>query len=151
IARTESATADSITVTEEGAVKLEGVAADEDYVERALRTLLGQLLQRVRVPSPNLKRVAERRDLRGLRGFVSELEAALVPVNRRAARRALARLCRESQKSAARARTFAAVEDVIPVYEEPIPHEDSPVPLPHAVQAEAFLPVALPIIQPAQV
>src|SRR5690606_8452188 len=94
IARTESATADSITVTEEGAVKLEGVAADEDYVERALRTLLGQLLLRVRVPSPNLNRVAERRDLRGLRGFVSELEAALVPVNRRAARRALARLCR---------------------------------------------------------
>src|SRR5690606_16572596 len=92
IHRTESASPDSISLTEDGTVRLEGSPADEDQVERALRALLGQLLQRVRTPSPNLQRVADRRDFRGLLGLVSELEAALVPVNRRAARRTLARL-----------------------------------------------------------
>jgi hypothetical protein len=144
ISRTESATADSITLTEDGSVRLEGARADEDQVERALRALLGQLLRRVRIPSPNLQRVAERGDVRGLRGLVSELEAALVPVNRRAARRTLARLCRESLKSAARARVHVAVEEVMPVYEEPAqepPSPETPQPV-LAVASPGQLPLA---------
>lgn len=149
IHRTESASPDSISLTEDGTVRLEGSPADEDQVERALRALLGQLLQRVRTPSPNLQRVADRRDFRGLLGLVSELEAALVPVNRRAARRTLARLCRESHKSAARARNFAAVEDVIPVYEEYeelLPQQDSPLPSGAVARAEVPPQVGPPVV-----
>lgn len=108
----ERGSLDSITIDEEGTVRLAGPAVEEYEAEGALRGFLGMLLGKVRIPSNNLARVAARREPRGLRGLVAELEAALVPVNRRAARRTLARLCREAQKSAAREHTFAEVEEV---------------------------------------
>ncbi|NLE87077.1 MAG: hypothetical protein GX607_11840 [Myxococcales bacterium] len=74
----------------------------EVAVERSLRGLLATLLQAVRSPSPNLARVAGRQGVTGLAHLVVELEAALVPVNRKAARRSLARLCRETQRALAR-------------------------------------------------
>lgn len=120
---------DSITIDEEGSVHLNGPPVEEYESERVLRGLLGTLLGKVRIPSNNLARVAARRDLRGLRGLVAELEAALVPVNRRAARRTLARLCREAQKSAAREHAFAEVEEV-PVREATLAGSEEPVPEP---------------------
>lgn len=142
---------DSITIDEEGSVRLKGPQVDEDEAERALRALLASLLARVRIPSNNLARVAARRDLRGLEGLVAELEAALVPVNRRAARRTLARLCREAHKSAARQHTFAEVAEV-PVPREPAtsipqraePQFPEPSPQPEPVQL-APSPVVVPV------
>lgn len=75
------------------------LAADPSAAERRIRRLLGYLLAETRTPSPNLLRVAERQDLVGLSHLVVELEAALVPVNRKAARRSLARLCRETARA----------------------------------------------------
>src|SRR5690606_15320414 len=71
----------------------------EEESERELRQLLGVLLGAVRTQSPNLARVAAREDSVGLLHLVVELEAALVPVNRKAARRSLARLCRETARA----------------------------------------------------
>lgn len=71
----------------------------EEAVEQALRQLLAELLRAVRTPSPNLQRVAGREAVTGLAHLVVELEAALVPVNRKAARRSLARLCRETLRA----------------------------------------------------
>lgn len=137
----QRACVDSITIDEEGSVRLKGAQVDEDEAERALRALLASLLARVRIPSNNLARVAKRRELRGLRGLVEELEAALVPVNRRAARRTLARLCREAHKSAARQHTSAEVAPVLfprepaaSIPPEADPSFQEPSPLPEAVQ-----------------
>ncbi len=75
------------------------VPAPVDVAERRIRRLLGWLLAEARTPSPNLARVAERAGTAGLSHLVVELEAALVPVNRKAARRSLARLFRETTRA----------------------------------------------------
>ncbi len=73
--------------------------APDEVAERRIRRLLGWLLAEARTPSPNLARVAERAGTAGLSHLVVELEAALVPVNRKAARRSLARLFRETTRA----------------------------------------------------
>jgi hypothetical protein len=92
----------TVFIDEAGDVRLQGPRALADEVEQDLRDILGWLLDEVRSPFPNLRRVAERPELRGLSSLITELEAALVPVNRRAARRSLSRLAREAQKSSVR-------------------------------------------------
>jgi len=104
---------DGVLVTSEGEVVLDSDPVSEAEAERALRTLLGQLLTLLRTSFPNLERVA-RREPCGLRHLVTELEAALVPVNRRAARRSLSRLVREARRSQAQGERHAAVVDVVP-------------------------------------
>ena len=73
-----------------------------------LRDLLSRLLAFGPPPPPALQRVAGRASLTPVRSLVTELEAALIPVNRSAARRALARLHRD----VARARTSGALDAV---------------------------------------
>jgi hypothetical protein len=106
------ASVDAITLTPEGGLRLDGFACGADDAEDSLRVLLGQLLGNVRSSAPNLQRISERPERRGLRGLIQELEAALIPVNRRAAARTLARLVREAERSAAQERAFAEVEEV---------------------------------------
>lgn len=102
---------DGVLVTGEGEVVLDAAPVSEEEAERCLRALLGQLLTLLRAPFPNLARVAERAPC-GLSHLVSELEAALVPVNRRAARRSLSRLVREARKSSAREHQSLAVTEL---------------------------------------
>lgn len=128
--RLELATVDSVGLSGEGAVILEGSPCSAEDAEVGLRSLLGQLLELVRSPCPNLNRVVQRKEVRGLMGLVTELEAALVPVNRKAARRSLARLARETKRSAARERAHAAVEPVAHVEPELAPALPSPLPEP---------------------
>ncbi len=103
---------ESLTLSEEGTVHLDGPSCSSEEAERSLRVLLEQLLRLARTPCPNLKRVAERADCRGLALVVLELEAALVPVNRRAAKRSLARLARETKRAQAAQRRYAEVTEV---------------------------------------
>ena len=106
------ATLDAVSMSDEGTIKLQGAPCSQEDAEESLRHLLGVMLKKARTPCPNLIRVAERRNTRGLYGLIAELEAALIPVNRRAARRTLARLVRETKRSAAQERSFAEVQAV---------------------------------------
>ena len=90
---------DSVAVNADGDIELDAVSCSPEDAELSLRSLLGTLLKEARTPCPNLTRVAERTTVRGMRDFVTELEVALVPVNRKAAKRSLCRLAREAVRS----------------------------------------------------
>lgn len=126
------ATIDSVGLTADGVITLEGAPCSAEEAEAGLRSLLALLLSLVRTPAPNLARVAARGTSNGILGLVQELEAALVPVNRKAARRTLARLERETKKSAALGRDHVRVEPVEVALPEPPP----PSPLSELVQFE---------------
>jgi hypothetical protein len=103
-----------ITVSAEGTVT---VARSRDVVApveaaSTLRALLASLLTRSVGTMPGLRTAARARaeSERGVESVVEEIEAALIPVNRAAARRALARLARET----ARARDGGALR-VVPL------------------------------------
>lgn len=71
----------------------------EAQTEAELRSLLGELLQVASSPGVGLLRAASREPSGSLRAFAVELQKALIPVNRAAARRALSRLCRETVRA----------------------------------------------------
>ncbi|MCU0658763.1 MAG: hypothetical protein MUF64_26945 [Polyangiaceae bacterium] len=73
--------------------------ADERVLEGQLRGLLGRLLAQAPGQAPALTAVARRPPTGKLRALIHELEGALIPVNRSAGRRALARLQREVDRS----------------------------------------------------
>lgn len=111
---------DSVLLCADGAVELEAGACSDSEAERSLRALLASLLSLVRSQCPNLERVARRGSEAGLRHLIVELEAALVPVNRKAARRSLSRLVREARRSARLAEQNSAVAPVMqPAFSEP--------------------------------
>lgn len=89
-----------VFIGEEGTVALvqpsrEAQAAE---TEAAVRAILGKLLEASGSQTPALGAAARRKPGAGLPALVEELEAALIPVNRAAGRRALARLAREVKR-----------------------------------------------------
>ncbi|MEO8797829.1 MAG: hypothetical protein ABI551_08090, partial [Polyangiaceae bacterium] len=66
--------------------------------EASIRAILARLLEASGSQTPALSTVAKKKVAAGLPGLVQELEAALIPVNRAAGRRALARLAREAKR-----------------------------------------------------
>lgn len=128
---------ESVRIHDDGQVEVSGERTSDALAERALRELLGLLLAAVRTPFPNLSRVASRPEARGIASLVTELEAALVPVNRRAARRSLSRLSREARRAVERGLivprvslspgedpdTDAVTPGIVPVFEVPVPPE----------------------------
>jgi hypothetical protein len=78
---------------------LAGEAVAAEPLEQGLRKALSELLTVASSPGPSLLRAASRPATGQLEAFVGELERALVPVNRTAARRALVRLCRETERA----------------------------------------------------
>jgi hypothetical protein len=66
--------------------------------EASIRTLLSRLLEASGSQTPALGSASRRKASGGLPSLVEELEAALIPVNRAAGRRALARLAREVKR-----------------------------------------------------
>ncbi len=66
--------------------------------EASVRVILQKLLEASGSQTPALALVAKRAPGTGIASLVSELEAALIPVNRSAGRRALARLAREVKR-----------------------------------------------------
>jgi hypothetical protein len=109
----------AVTLTTEGSVVVargdEVVAPAESA--RVLRDLLSRLLARSVGTMPGLSAAGRTRDNeRDTEAVVGELEAALIPVNRAAARRALARLARETLKAkeSGRLRRRAARAPAVP-------------------------------------
>jgi len=91
----------SVYIGEEGSVALvvrprrEPITGDS---EGSIRVILARLLDASGSQTQALAAVARRRPSAGLGALVEELEAALIPVNRAAGRRALARLAREVKR-----------------------------------------------------
>jgi len=101
-AATFAATWDSgeIWLTEDGRLRVgAGQHADQGLCERSIRALLAWMLTAASSVSPALLRISRAEHQSGLDGLTHELETALIPVNRGAARRALARLYREVQRA----------------------------------------------------
>jgi len=90
----------SVFVGEEGTVALvrprrEAPSGD---AEASVRSTLARLLEASGSHTPALAAAARRKSGPGLRVLAEEIEAALIPVNRAAGRRALARLAREVKR-----------------------------------------------------
>jgi hypothetical protein len=85
-----------LVLLEDGTMRVcGGTPADEASAERSLRSLLDRVLLSACSVTPALLRAARRPCHGSVSDLVRELEVALIPTNRGAARRALARLCRE--------------------------------------------------------
>jgi hypothetical protein len=89
-----------VFIGEEGTVGLVRPKRDGAIgsAEGSVRTLLARLLDASGSQTPALGTASKRRAGSGLPSLVEELEAALIPVNRAAGRRALARLAREVKR-----------------------------------------------------
>ncbi len=90
----------AVFVSEEGTVALvkprrEGAAGD---AEASIRSMLSRLLDASGSQTPALAAAGRRKGQSGLPALAEELETALIPVNRAAGRRALARLAREVRR-----------------------------------------------------
>ncbi len=85
--------------------------------EHDLRELLSDLLRFSRTAPPPLRRSSERPARGDVGLLVRELEAALIPVNRAAGRRALARLHRETRRAISLGLSTTD-EDPVPLHQE---------------------------------
>jgi hypothetical protein len=92
----------SVYVGEEGTVALVQPKRDRPTgdAESSVRATLARLLEASGSQTPALAAASKRTGGGGLRALAAELEAALIPVNRAAGRRALARLAREARRAA---------------------------------------------------
>lgn len=92
--------AQNVSIEESGAVRLRGgAAAEATECERSLRQLLDELMLLARNGSAALLRAGRRQPAGDLEQLVKELEVALIPANRAAAGRSLARLHRETVRA----------------------------------------------------
>lgn len=92
---------DGVVLSTEGTVRIVGepVTASEQAAVAARRKLLGSLLAVSHGPAPALRALAARRRGTGAdeqENWTADLSSALIPINRGAAKRALARLARET-------------------------------------------------------
>lgn len=100
-----------LTVRGEVAVFNAEQAANLADVSRAVRGILAELLCVSSGNSPSLEACARRSNSTDLGSLIAELEAALVPVNRAAARRNIARLVREVTRTVGDLSKLATVSD----------------------------------------
>jgi hypothetical protein len=159
--------AEDVELLQDGTVRLRPrrSAGEDTSVERGVRALLARALSVSSSVGPALRRASERRDQAGLPGLVRELENALIPVNRAAAKRALSRLYRETDRARAAGKlgaglqAEAAREAAAPVSAEPprvVVEPPRVAPAPPVVEellvAAEFpdpSPVALPVVEKA--
>jgi len=90
----------TVYISEEGTVALVRPKSNAPTgdAETSVRSILAKLLDASGSATPALSASAKRKPGAGLPALVQELEAALIPVNRAAGRRALARLAREVKR-----------------------------------------------------
>ena len=131
-----------IQLTEDGGLRvLSGRASSDADAELALRRALESLLIVASSGSAALTRASRRTSGVGLSGLVRELEAALIPVNRAAARRALARIHRETARALA---SGSLPEDDL----EPVLPMAAVAPVSVTSAAPAGTVVAAPVVEP---
>ena len=136
-------------------------AADDERAERDLRTLLRQLVEVASSPGIALVRAAQRTPSGSLTAFSSELSKALIPFNRAAARRALIRLYRETERAVAEGEladeppALSASGPHPPVVERPestpaaeVPAEPEPASEPEQPEPEPALTLPLVVERP---
>ncbi len=117
---------------EDGTVRLlSSRTCSQQQADKEIRTLLGRLLEVSSSPGPSLFRVAGRGGGTSLPGLADEIEKALIPLNRAAARRALVRLHRETARAVEQGRLAPA-----PDLDEPAQIRLSP-PAPPVAPTEA--------------
>jgi hypothetical protein len=124
----------SVYVGEEGTVALvkpkrEGATGD---AEASIRAALARLLEASGSQTPALSATSKRKSGTGLPALAEELEAALIPVNRAAGRRALARLAREVKRV-----TLGVGRNALPSTSDAAPGSRRPSSPSHQVQAPA--------------
>lgn len=90
-----------VELSADGAVRLSARrgAVGADAAEQNVRRLLARALEVSSSVGPALRRAAHKTEDAGLPALVRELEVALIPVNRSAAKRALSRLHRETERA----------------------------------------------------
>lgn len=97
-----------VELASDGSVRLMSAAkAGTEQCEKQLRALLARLLEVASSPGPALWRAAGRNGAGSAGGLASELQKALIPCNRAAARRGLLRLYRETERAIAEGRLGA--------------------------------------------
>ncbi len=148
---------DDVTLSDEGQVRVGGGhSADDTAAEHGLRAMLGLMLLDASSVTPGLLRAAHKGSGAGIEGLIREIEVALVPVNRAAARRALARLYRDvarardsgrmaawSAPALAPAPAPAAATAAVPTRATPPALPEPRVPTPAPVVAEIDLGAVL--------
>ncbi len=148
---------DDVTLSDEGQVRVGGGhSADDTAAEHGLRAMLGLMLLDASSVTPGLLRAAHKGSGAGIEGLIREIEVALVPVNRAAARRALARLHRDvarardsgrmaawSAPAPAPAPALAAATAEVPTRATPPALPEPRVPTPAPVVAEIDLGAVL--------
>jgi len=127
-----------------------GEACSTEEAERDLRQLLASLLEVASSPGPALVRCAAREPGGGLANFNGELEKALIPLNRAAARRALLRLVRETERAVHSGRLRAAA----PMPPASVTSASAPPAAPEPVSAPSineirFTATKLPDLEPS--
>lgn len=122
----------AVELEDDGSLQLiAGEALEGAALEQTLRGVLSQLLAVASSPGPSLVRAAGRLPTGNLPALVAELERALVPVNRTAAKRALVRLCRETERARREGRLVVEPHVHVHVHvAEPLPASPSPEPAP---------------------
>ncbi|MEZ4223979.1 MAG: hypothetical protein R3B13_23725 [Polyangiaceae bacterium] len=89
-----------VELRSDGSVRIGGGSVtDATTAEASVRRLFGELLIESSSVSGTMLRISRRRQPAGLDALVREIEASLIPVNRGAGRRALARLHRDTQRA----------------------------------------------------
>ena len=140
--------ADEVELMPDGSVRLRArrASAADASIEQTLRRLLGRTLEVASSVGPALRRAAQRTEDAGLPALVRELETALIPVNRSAAKRALTRLHRETERAKSAGKLAALTEGEAPVVASPVvapsPVVASPVVAPASVVAAPVVALA---------
>jgi hypothetical protein len=141
VAAPRAVQAEEVELAGDGSVRLRVRREPVEHregVEPALRRLLAQALEVASSVGPGLRRAADRRDETGLSALVRELEVALIPVNRGAAKRALSRLHREPERARGAGKLATSLPVEVAIAE---PHAAAAVEPPAAVElAPAVVP-----------
>lgn len=135
-----------VCLLDDGAVRLlGGVPADDATAEGDLRELLGGLLSSASSTTAGLMRARRRAAGAGVGALLRELERALIPVNRAAARRALARLARETERAKDEGKISLVPPAPVTVAVPP-PVQSAEPPHVHASPVVAMPVVAAPVV-----
>ncbi len=144
-----------VSLGEEGQVKLAGGTPSPDVsAERCLRAMLEAMLLESSSVTPGLMRASQKAAGAGVETLIREIEVALVPVNRAAARRALARLHKDVIRALERGNLAAwqprvSLSDSPSGAPAPVPEERRPAPPPLPVAAATADATSLSVDLPA--